>query len=191
MSDKLKEIALKAGRGAIGEVPFVGSLMTEFITTPKEHRLETCLTALEKLFTRIEADYNITSGTLAKRDDFLDILYGSISLWLVNSDPKKLEAILALLENVAVNPSLDGAKETIVLRLLRDLSGSHLYLVSRFGEDSEFNFSNEFNEMLGVDRWNSDWGIVHNDLSQLGVIEPGGLSALGHTFLERITPTSI
>jgi len=187
MPEKITEIALKAGRGAVGIVPG-GSLVAEFFTTPKERRLNEYVEAIGSLIEKLEADHKLDSGTLSHRDDFLDVLYASVNMWLLNSNPEKHKAILALLENVAVQPCADGAKDLIILRLMRDLSGSHLYLVTKFGEDPNFNGTEEFSEMMGAERWNSDWGVVHNDLSRLGVIEPGGLSVLGRELLNRITP---
>jgi len=92
------------------------------------------------------------------------------------------------LENIAINPSSDGAIDAMVLRILGDLTGSHLYLITKHRGDLEYCSSNpEFREMLGTDGWDSDWGIIHNDLSNMELIGPGGLTALGRAVLKRIT----
>jgi len=184
---RIKELAAKAGRGATGLIPG-GSLVSEFFNTPKERRLTAYLEALDELVNKIEKEHGIKSGELAKRDDFLDILYGTTSLWLVNSDKEKLKTIFSFLENVAVTPSSDGAIDAMVLRTLRDLSSSHLYLITKHRDDPQYCNSNpEFREMLGPDSWESDWGIIHNDLSNMQLIGPGGLTALGSAVLKRIT----
>lgn len=184
---EIQEIVLKASRGVAGLIPG-GSLITEFFETPKERRLKAFLEALDNLVNKLEKAHGIKSGELTKRDDFLDVLYGTTSLWLINSNSEKLKTIFSFLENVAVNPSADGAIDAMVLRTLRDLSGSHLHLILKHREDPRYCESNpEFRKMLGSKGWKSDWGIVHNDLSNMQLIGPGGLTAFGTALLNRIS----
>ncbi len=182
---EISEFAEKAFRGTIGIIPG-GSLVSEFYQTPKERRLNAYLESLDKLVTKLEKTHGIKSGELAKRDDFLDILYGTTSLWLVTSDSDKLKTIFSFLENVAINASDNGAIDAIVLRTLRDISGSHLYLLLKFNDDSNYVVNEEFREMLGPDRWKSDWGIVYNDLANMKLIGTEGLTALGKALIKRI-----
>ncbi len=182
----LKEIILKTARAGINTVTG-GSLFSEFYQTPKEKRLIAYLDAFDKLVSKLENVHNIKSGELAKRDDFLDILYGTTNLWLINSDSNKLKSIFSFLENVAVNPTADGALDAMVLRTLGDLSGSHIQLLLKHRNNCDYvGVGTEFREMMGPKGWSSDWGIVYNDLKNMRLLGPGGLTPFGKALIGRI-----
>ena len=186
----LKETTLKIGRAAIGLFP-TGSVVSEFFTTPKEKRLQSYLEAFDVLVQKLENMHDISAGNLAKRDDFLDVLYGTTHLWLVTSDSEKLKSIFSFLENVAVNPSADDGIDTIVLRTLRDLSGTHIFLMEKFAEHPRYTGTQEFSDIAGRRDYNPDWSIILNDLLNMGILgKEEGLSPKGKAILKRITITS-
>jgi len=123
-----------------------------------------------------------------KTESCLDAFVEASAHVLRTSNELKIKALENFVCNVAIEPDVDDAVDSICLRLLTVLSGSHLFVLERRHE-LQTDLPNEIIPEYEQDR--EKWDLVMIDLAQLGLTGPygpDGLSPTGQTLMKRLAP---
>ena len=182
-----REILEKLARSALGAAPG-GSLITEWWRTPMERRKDKWLERFEALILKLEESHGILPEELFERDDFLDVFVEASASVVRTSDERKIKAIENFICNVALEPDIDDAIDSICLRLLSVLSGSHLFILQQMHEKPTYDINGFLpNYAKEPERWE----LVKEDLAHLSLTGPyrnDGLSETAHALLKRLAP---
>lgn len=138
-SDKKLEVTMALIKGALGSIPFVGSVATELtgLIDPLEARKDKWASTIAKVVEEIRESQKILPETLAANESFISFLYQSTHIAILNHQQEKTEALRnALISTV----SLRSPSEDIIFQYLRyidELTVSHINILSFINEHAE------------------------------------------------------
>jgi len=189
--DKVHQV-IRAGLGLlpIGSGTAV-EIFNALVTPPLEKRKEIWMSAITEALQKLEDRKILTIDDVFNNEKFITILVEASSIAIRNHDKEKLEALKNVVIHTALDPDIDDAIQSIVLRTISNCSGAHLYLLKRKSEVS--NNDIEYNELIPMyEQDKTKWDTVINDLSNLSLIGAygsDGLSDLAHLIIDSISDT--
>lgn len=128
-----------ASEGAVGAIPFVGSLLAAtlaaFFSATQENRTREWMAEMaqvvEALIDRME---DLEAQDLADNPVFYDAAVATARIATATSAAAKHEALQNALFNIGIGDGLDSDKRAIFLRYVDELTPSHIALL-RFADD--------------------------------------------------------
>lgn len=128
-----------ASEGAVGSIPFVGSLLaatlSAFFSATQENRtrewMEEMSKVIQVLLDRVE---DLEAQELAENPAFYDAAVAAARIATANSAAEKHQALQNALFNVGMGDGLDADKRAIFLRYVDELTPSHIALL-RLADD--------------------------------------------------------
>jgi hypothetical protein len=188
MNEQRTDVIQKLVHGAVGIVPG-GSLLTEFWKTPLERRKDVWFQAIEKRIQILESNHLVKIEEVFERDDFLDAFMTASVIAVRTSNLNKIKALENFVCNVALYPNVDEAVDSICLSLLSDLSGAHLYVLSRIYVLNDDALPPQ-NVISGYYDDQEKWNLVKYDLGNRGLIGPFGSAGLSDIAMLLVTRIS-
>lgn len=217
--DKKKDIAYASVKAVLGSIPIAGAAASELfgllVTPPLEKRREKWMQEIGEGLTTLEKDKLIDLSKLQLNDSFIDIVIKITQLAIKTNEKDKLLLFQSIIENAALNQTLDITETHIFLNLIDSFTIWHIKLLLFFNDpEGWFNQNNKpipnymAGSLFGVlsdaypelkekpDLCNLIWddlkrASLHNTGSLNGVLRQNGLlvsrtTDLGKRFIEFI-----
>ena len=166
-----------------------GSLLTEFWKTPLERRKDVWFQAIEKRIQILESNHLVKIEEVFEHDDFLDAFMTASVIAVRTSNLNKIKALENFVCNVALYPNVDEAVDSICLSLLSDLSGAHLYVLSRMYVLNDDALPPQ-DVISGYYDDQEKWSLAKYDLGNRGLIGPFGSAGLSNIAMLLVTSIS-